>query len=331
MGRAPTLPCEPAQGRQASTTSVDVERVPADWIAALELREEILALADDLFRALAAAPSKVLCPSGDPTTLRSLAGGASVTPTSVASPAAAPLTEAQTDAFYRASTLGLAWLDARESAPRRFGSAADASWRNYAGTPTDLTELDRLELLLRDAASLYPDAFSPRAVFAIPGLTDDEPFGQWSHVPAPGLARDAFRAPPPSPAAVPDFLAAAARAWSVALGKPSPLPPIGPTTRVLVVGAAALVEVAGRFAENRDLSFGEQVVVLTDSPALRHLAGLAALALGELRAPRWLPPDVSHSSPAAEGVSPIEVLASSDDASTDERTAAEALLALHRR
>ena len=56
MGRAPTLPCEPAQGRQASTTSVDVKRVPADWIAALELREEIVTLADDLFRAPAEVP-----------------------------------------------------------------------------------------------------------------------------------------------------------------------------------------------------------------------------------------------------------------------------------
>ena len=254
-----------------------------------------------------------------------------MTPTSVAPSAAIPPTEAQTDAFYRASTLGLAWLDARESAPRRFGSAADASWRNYAGTPTDLTELDRLELLLRDAASLYPDAFSPRAVFAIPGLTDDEPFGQWSHVPTPGLARDAFRTPPAPVADVRAFLTDAAREWSVALGTPAPLLPIGPTTRVLVVGAAALVAVAARFADNRDLAFHEQVVVVTDAPALRHLAGLAALALGELRAPRCLSPDVTPSSPAAASVAALDLLASSDDASTDERTAAEALLTARRR
>ncbi len=76
----------------------------------------------------------------------------------------APITEAQTDAFYAAAALGVAWLDARESSPRRFGPAADASWRTYAGTPSDLSDLDRLELLLRDASSLYPDAFSPRAV-----------------------------------------------------------------------------------------------------------------------------------------------------------------------
>jgi hypothetical protein len=254
-----------------------------------------------------------------------------VTPTSVAPSAATPITEALTDAFYRASTLGLAWLDARESTPRRFGSAADASWRNYAGTPTDLTELDRLELLLRDAASLYPDAFSPRAVFAIPGLTDDEPFGQWSHVPTPGLARDVFRTPPAPVADVRAFLADAARAWSVPLGTPSPLLPIGPTTRVLVVGAAALVAVAARFADNRDLAFHEQVVVVTDLPALRHLAGLAALALGELRGPRCLSTDLDPTAPGSHGVTALDVLASSDDASTDERTAAEAWLAARRR
>lgn len=248
-----------------------------------------------------------------------------------AAPMDAAPTESQTDAFYAASALGLAWLDARESSPRRFGSAADASWRNYAGTPTDLTELDRFELLLRDAASLYPDAFSPRAVFAVPGLTDDEPFGQWAHEPAPGLARDTFRTPPTPAVDVRALLAEAARAWSLSLGASPALPPVGPTTRVLVVGAAALVAVAARFAEHRDLSFPEQVVVLSDAPVIRHLAGLAALALGELHAPRCLSPAVAPSTPAAGGFDPIDVLASSDDASTDERAAAEALLAAHRR
>jgi hypothetical protein len=235
----------------------------------------------------------------------------------------APITEAQTDAFYAAAALGVAWLDARESSPRRFGPAADASWRTYAGTPSDLSDLDRLELLLRDASSLYPDAFSPRAVFALPGLTDDEPFGQWAHAPAPGIARDTFRAPPVAPSSARALLEAAARHWNLPLGVASALPAIGPTTRVLVVGATALLAVVDRFAVNRDLSLHEQIVVLTDAPALRHLAGLAALALGELRGPPCVAPDGAS---LGDAPARVDVLASSDDATAEERAAAEALL-----
>ncbi len=242
----------------------------------------------------------------------------------IPAPHTTAVTEAQTDAFYAAAALGAAWLDARESSPRRFGPAADASWRTYAGTASDLSDLDRLELLLRDAASLHPDAFSPRAVFALPGLTDDEPFGQWAHTPEPKLARDTFRSPPAAPSSARALLEAAARHWNLPLGVAAALPPIGPTTRVLVVGAAALLAVVDRFAANRDLSLREQVVVLTDVPALRHLAGLAALALGELRAPPCVAPDGASPSDATARV---DVLASSDDATAAERAAAEALLA----
>jgi hypothetical protein len=244
---------------------------------------------------------------------------------------AASVSDADIDAFYNAAALGLAWIDARESTPRRFGSAADASWRNYAGTPSDLTPLDRLELLLRDAASLYPDAFSPRVVFSLAGLTDDEPFGQWSRRPNDRLASDHFRAPPSPGASVRELLTNAARTWSIALGAAAPLPPIGPTTRVLVVGAAALVAVAARFADNRDLSFHEQVYVVGDEPALRHLAGLAALALGELRGPRCLSVELDGTALAALGVDPFDVLAGSDDADANTRAVAEAWLAAHHR
>ena len=234
----------------------------------------------------------------------------------------ASISDAQTDAFYRAAALGLAWLDARESNPRRFGPAADASWRNYAGVPADLADLDRLELLLRDAASLYPDAFSPRVVFALHGLTDDEPFGQWDRAPAPGLARDTFRAQNAPARDVATFLRDAARAWSRPVGVVADLPPIGPTSRVLAVGAGALVALVARFAEDRALSFREQVLVLTDDPAVRHLAALASLGLGGLRAPAC----VSTSAEPAE-LTARRVLVSADDATTDERAAAERLLA----
>ncbi len=247
-------------------------------------------------------------------------------------PSDAPsLTDAQADAFYRAAALGLAWLDAREASPRRFGPAADASWRNYAGTPADLSDLDRLELLLRDAASLCPDAFGANAIFAIPGLTDDEPFGQWSHTPAPGIARDTFRTPPSPGRDSRAFLTDVARVLSLPLGSVAPLPPIGPTTRVLVVGPAALVAVAAHFADHRDLALHEQVFVVTDASSTRHLAGLAGLTLGELHGPRCLSPRLDPSALAAQGVTTLDVLAVSDDATTDERAAAEVWLAARRR
>jgi hypothetical protein len=236
-------------------------------------------------------------------------------------------TEFETDAFYRSASLGLAWLDAREPAPRRFGPSADASWRNYAGQPAALTEVDRLELLLRDAATLHPDAFGPRAVFAIDGLTDDEPFGQWTHTPAPGLARDVLRREQPSTHGARALLEEAARAWGESVGAHAAVPSIGPTTRVLCAGASALAAVVVRFEADRALDVAEQVLVVTDRPALRQLAGLAGLALGARVAPRCFAPSLAAEALRGRGVSRLDVLVSSDDATTQERAAAEAWLA----
>ncbi|MFO0608969.1 MAG: hypothetical protein U0324_37735 [Polyangiales bacterium] len=86
------------------------------------------------------------------------------------------------------------------------------------------------------------------------------------------------------------MLEAAARLWRIPLGDVAALPPIGPTTRVRVGDAGALLAVVDHFAANRDLSLHEQVTVVTAEPGLRHLAGLAALCLGELRGPRCVAP-----------------------------------------
>lgn len=234
-----------------------------------------------------------------------------------------PPTESQTDAFYRTALLGLAWLDAKESAPRRFGPAADATWRNYAGQPSTLTEVDRIELLLRDAATLHPDAFGPRAVFALDGLTDDEPFGQWLHAPASTIARDALRSPPPVYNGARALLDAAAKEWGIALGAAAPLPAIGPTTRVLCAGAGALAALAEHFERDRSLAFQEQVVVLAGGPAVRQLVGLATLTLGERSAPRVV--DVSLGTDAWKGGGTrLDAVVISDDASDEERAVAEA-------
>ena len=231
---------------------------------------------------------------------------------------------AHIEAFYRAGALGLAWLDARERSPRRLGPAAEASWRNYVGTPEVLTELDRLELLLRDAASLYPDAFGARAVFALLHLTADEPFGSLEVRPAPGLASKLLRPETEAPADVSALLRQAARAWGLPPVVAPVVPPVGPTARVLVAGAAALCAVVERVADDRSLSLAEQVFVLSDAPALRHLAGLAALGLGQLQAPRVVAPALAETTLGAPRVARIDVVLCSDDAEADARTAAEA-------
>lgn len=236
-------------------------------------------------------------------------------------------TAPQTDAFYRSAALGLAWLDARESSPRRFGPAADAAWRNYAGQPSVLTDLDRIELLLREAATLHPDAFGARAVFALEGTSEDEPFGQWLHAPTPGLANQLLRTPPSAVTSLRALLESTARAWSLSLDTHAALPPIGPTTRVLCVGASAIVAVAAHFEGDRSLSQHEQVIVLTSNPAVRQLVGLATLALGERSAPRIFDTSTSIEELKRAGVTRLDSIVSFDDASTDERSTAETWLA----
>jgi hypothetical protein len=123
------------------------------------------------------------------------------------------------------------------------------------------------------------------------------------------------------------LLEEAARAWGATLGATTAVPTIGPTTRVLCVGVGALVAVVARFEEGRGaLDVSEQLLVVTERPALRQLAGLAGLALGAPVAPRCLAPSLSVDALRARGVSRMDVLVSSDDATTQERAAAEAWL-----
>lgn len=235
-------------------------------------------------------------------------------------------TESQTDAFYRSAALGLVWLDARESTARRFGPVADAAWRTFAGHPSALSELDRVELLLRDAAMLHPDAFGARAVFALEGTTDDEPFGQWLSAPSYGLASQILKSPPAPSTSMRALLEAGARAWSLTLDPDVQAPSIGPTSRVLCVGASAFVALAAQFEGDRALALHEQVLVLTSSPAVRQLVGLATLALGERSAPRIVDTTASLDALKLAGVTRIDTVVSSDDASTEERATAESWL-----
>jgi hypothetical protein len=181
------------------------------------------------------------------------------------------LTFEQRSAFYSAAVLGLRALDARDTTARRFGPDAEARWAQFAGA---LGAGDRLDILLRDAAGRWGAAFSPSECFGLFGLADDEPFGpDWDGIDGPAAKRLITDV---SDAATLDQVASA-------LGvKPMPVvvPPLIPSSKLVVAGGAAIVAVAKAFADNRALSWTDQVVVVAAMPAFRQLAGLGAVLLG---------------------------------------------------
>jgi hypothetical protein len=128
----------------------------------------------------------------------------------------------------------------------------------------------RLDILVRDAAMQWGTAFSPAAVFRLPGLAMDEPFGpDWSGL-ADHLAEKVWND-------VDDGwpVDACARALGLA-PTDQDVPDLAPTTRLVLAGGGAILAVATAFAERSDLSWTDQVLVVADEPAERQFAGLVA-------------------------------------------------------
>jgi hypothetical protein len=182
-----------------------------------------------------------------------------------------PVTAQDRSVFYGAAVLGLRALDARERNARRFGADAEARWTQFAGA---LGAGDRLDILLRDAAGTWGAAFSPSECFGFFGLADDEPFGpDWGGIDDHAAKR--LLAEPDAPATLEHI------AYGFGVKAASiPVPPLTPSTKLVVAGGTAVVSVAKVFSENTALSWTDQVVVLADKPAWRQLAGLAAVVLG---------------------------------------------------
>jgi hypothetical protein len=182
-----------------------------------------------------------------------------------------PLTLQDRSAFYGAAVIGLRALDARETTPRRFGPDADARWTHFAGA---LGMGDRIDILLRDAAGTWGAAFSPSECFGFFGLADDEPFGpDWNGIDDHSAKR--LLAEPDAPATFEHIaFGLGVKAGSVSVAH------ITPSTKLVAAGGTAIVSVATVFAENKALSWTDQVVVVADKPAWRQLAGLAAVLLG---------------------------------------------------
>jgi len=177
------------------------------------------------------------------------------------------ISPAQRTAYYRAAFLGLHALDAAERTPRRFGPDAEARWSGFAGH-LDLAE--RLDLLIRDAAVTWGVGFSPALIFDLPGLAEDEPFGpDWASLPPQEVQR--LWASPPGAVSIGDL----AEALDVSLS-PVNLPQLTPSTRLFVAGGAAVCGVAAHFSGQDELSWPDQVLVVSERPQVLQLGGLVA-------------------------------------------------------
>lgn len=210
------------------------------------------------------------------------------------------------DRFYTAAVAGLRALDRRERSPRRFGPDADARWTTFRGA---LTDADRIDLLLRDAAVTWGVAFSPADAFGMFGLAPDEPFGpDWQPL-ASSVARRHLASAPSSetPAEIGRMLGVA--------DLPVDLPPLTPSTRIAVAGGAALVRVAREFAARGDLSWSDQVLAVATAPAHRQLAGLLAVFTNGISRTRVTrPADDLRATLKASGFAQLDVAVVSSDA-----------------
>lgn len=174
----------------------------------------------------------------------------------------------------------LQYVEARRSTGRRFGADADARWSSFRG---DLEAVDRIELMIRDADAKWPGDFGARAVFAMQGVAEDEPFGsQWEGL-DPVAAEELWRRvkAEAAPTTVAAALASIASAWGVKLtAKPSE--PVTPTDHLVVVGPSAIAATIEAFAAGAALDWAEQVAVVASAPTRAH-PDRAAISLLDLR------------------------------------------------
>jgi hypothetical protein len=216
------------------------------------------------------------------------------------------VTPKDADRFYAAAVAGLRALDRRERTARRFGPDADTRWASFKGS---LTEADRIDILLRDAAVTWGVGFSPAQAFDSFGLADDEPFGpDWESL-TTATARRYLES-------------SAAIGTSEELGTlmgvspvPLQLPTITPSTRLAVAGGAALIALARVFEGRRELSWSDQVLAIAETPTHRQLAGLLAAFVGSTGRTRLIrPADDLRAALKAAGFAQLDVAVVSPDA-----------------
>jgi hypothetical protein len=175
--------------------------------------------------------------------------------------------------YFRAALTCLRFLDTRTPSKRRFGPDAQALWNEFRG---DLTDADRIDLMLRDADVQWPGAFGARTVFGLGGVAEDEAFGAAWEPLDPVDAAELFRTVEREPAAadVVGVLTAVAAAWGIRLG-PMDAPAVGAADKVVVAGPSAVAALVRAFASGRDLDWADQVVCVATTPGHRQIAAVA--------------------------------------------------------
>jgi len=182
---------------------------------------------------------------------------------------------AQRSAYYRAALTLLRFVEHRAPTSRRFGPEADALWRSFAG---DLDSADRIDLLLRDADRQWAAAFGPRAVFGLRAAHEQDAFGaDWQ--PLTKADADALWRPSAAPSSATAALEALCEHWKLGSGKPFDPGKLGPSSRLVVIGGAAILATLRRCLADADLSWANQVVVIADEPGPRQLAAAAPALL----------------------------------------------------
>ena len=229
------------------------------------------------------------------------------------------ITSAERATYYLTALRLLRFAEARSPTGRRFGADADALWKDFAG---GLKTSDRIDILLRDADTEWPEAFGARAVFGLRAVAEDDAFGaEWvSLEPVDGerVWKDAMRAE--LAASMDAAIEQLGAAWELGF-VPCTVPRLTATSRVLVCGAGAIVAAVRTFAANPDLSWTQQVVVVADRPAERQLAASAAMLLNTTRATALRGSDDPRGAAKFTGYLALV----SDDATPDVRTAASEL------
>lgn len=213
------------------------------------------------------------------------------------------------EAFYAAAVAGLRALDSHERAPRRFGPDADTRWASFKGA---LTESDRIDFLLRDAAVTWGAAFSPAAAFGLFGLAPDEPFGpDWQ--PLGSTAARRYLDPnghAATPTEVGKLLGIESQSVTV--------PALSASTRLAVAGGAALIAVAQAFAARPGLSWPDQVLAVATAPSHRQLAALLAVLTGSSSRTRLTRPnDDLRATLKTAGFAQLDTAVVSPDAELD--------------
>lgn len=200
-------------------------------------------------------------------------------------------------AYYRGALTALRFLEERQPTGRRFGQDADLRWSSFRG---HLQDVDRIDLLVRDADAQFPGSLGARRVFHLRGVAEDDAFGKdWAPLdPIAGaeLWRELARGPAPPTLGL--ALSAIAAEWRLPLA-PFTVPAVHPSTRLVVCGPSAVAALAEAFEgpadlARTDLDWADQVAVVATAPGARQLAAFCGAALGVTKQPVLLAANEAH-------------------------------------